>query len=92
MNGWLVGWLSTKHHIRVGPRCYVELSPCSKSLYMGSQDDLFRGLPGKRTRISGTGCKHPPTRMPGCSPNMNGAEWPGGRCAVRRAPIGQKVE
>ena len=28
----LVGWLWTKHHILLGPRCYlpVELSPCSK--------------------------------------------------------------
>ena len=35
--GWLVGWLWTKHHILLGPRCYftsdpplVELSPCSR--------------------------------------------------------------
>ena len=34
---------------------------------IGSQDDLFTGLPGNRTRVSGTGCKDP-SHVPNCSP------------------------
>ena len=56
---WLVGRLRTKRFIRFGPRCYLELSPCSEGLYMGSRADLFIGPPGNRTRVSDTGRKHP---------------------------------
>ena len=55
----LIGWsIANQAPYPIGTKELFRTLTLFRGFVYGGQDDLSRVLPGNRTRVSGTGCKH----------------------------------